>query len=208
MFRYTRAMRWLEWIQTLTTVTQRGLAYSKDPYNHKNYELLRALTSEMASHGATLARDEIHALLSAESGYPTPKVDVRAVVPKDGAVLLVKETQDGRWALPGGWADLGVSPAQMAAKEVREEAGLEVRATRLLGVFGKQQDSRSVFSVYKLVFECELLGGEPRTSHETSEVGWFTRDALPALSMHRTHPRHLEAVFARLDDRSLPAFFE
>ena len=200
-------MRWLEWIQTLTTVSQRGLAYSKDPYDRDNYELLRALCAEMVLHGApepVVAK----ALLSAQTGYPTPKVDVRAAVVRDGQLLLVKETQDGKWALPGGWADLGVSPADMAAKEVREEAGFEVKATRLLGVFGKRVNDASIFSVYKLIFQCELVGGEARTSHETSDVRFFPRDALPELSMHRTHPRHLEVVFARLDDASLPAFFE
>lgn len=201
-------MRWLQWLQTLTTVSQRGLTYSRDPYDRENYEVLRTLCAEMAAQGTTLAASEVHAVLSAETGYPTPKVDVRAVVARDGAVLLVKETQDGRWALPGGWADLGVSPAEMAAKEVREEAGLEVKATRLLGVFGKQVEEKSVFSVYKLIFECALVGGVERTSHETSEVGWFRRDHLPELSSHRTHQRHLEAVFARLDDPSLPAAFE
>jgi len=200
-------MRWLEWIQTLTTVSQRGLAYSKDPYDRDNYELLRTLCAEMVMHGAPAALDA-KAILSAQAGYPTPKVDVRAAVVRDGQLLLVKETQDGRWALPGGWADLGVSPAEMAAKEVREEAGFEVKATRLLGVFGKRVNDASLFSVYKLIFQCELIGGAARTSHETSDVRFFTRDALPELSMNRTHPRHLEVVFARLDDSSLPAFFE
>lgn len=201
------AMRWLDWIQTLTTVSQRGLAYSKDPYDRDNYELLRTLCAEMVLHGAPEAVDA-KAILSAQSGYPTPKVDVRAAVVREGQLLFVKETQDGKWALPGGWADLGVSPAEMAAKEVREEAGFEVKATRLLGVFGKRVNDASIFSVYKLIFQCELVGGEARTSHETSDVRFFARDALPELSMHRTHPRHLEAVFARLDDSALPPFFE
>lgn len=201
-------MRWLEWIQTLTTISQRGLTYSKDPFDRENYELLRALCAEMLVSGAPTEPPAAHAILSAQSGYPTPKVDVRAVVVRDGKVLFVKESQDGRWALPGGWADLGVSPGEMAAKEVREESGFEVRATRLLAVFGKKVDPRSVFSVYKLIFECELLGGAARTSHETSEVDFFPRQALPELSQHRTHPRHLEVVFSRLDDRSLPTWFE
>ncbi|MCA2981496.1 MAG: NUDIX hydrolase [Myxococcaceae bacterium] len=201
-------MRWLEWVQTLTTVSQRGLAYSKDPYDRENYELVRALCAEMIALGSGAPLTDTLSALTNQTGYPTPRVDVRAAVAHDGRVLLVKETQDGRWALPGGWADLGVSPAEMAAKEVREEAGYEVRASRLLGVFGKKLDPKSVFSVYKLVFLCERVGGEARVGHETSAVGFFARDALPQLSLHRTHPRHLEAVFARLDDPTLPPFFE
>lgn len=200
-------MRWLEWIQTLTTISQRGLAYSKDPYDRDNYELLRELCAEMVMAGAPGSADA-KAILSAQSGYPTPKVDVRAAVFHEGRLLLVREAQDGRWALPGGWADLGVSPGDMAAKEVREEAGLEVKARRLLGVFGKRVDGASVFSVYKLIFHCELLGGEARPNHETTEVRFFPRDALPELSMFRTHPRHLEVVFAGVDDPTRPTFFE
>jgi ADP-ribose pyrophosphatase YjhB (NUDIX family) len=201
-------MRWLEWIQTLTTISQRGLAYSKDPYDRENYELLRAMCAEMITHGSGASMHDTVSALASQTGYPTPKVDVRAVVVREGRLLLVKETQDGKWALPGGWADLGVSPAEMAAKEVREEAGFEVKASRLLAVFGRKLDPRSVFSVYKLIFQCELVGGEARVSHETSEVAFFAKDALPELSQHRTHPRHLDAIFARLDDPTLPTFFE
>lgn len=201
-------MAWLKWLQTLTTVSQRGLAYSKDPYDLENYTKVREVCAEMAEHGAVEGAPAARPILDAQTGYPTPKVDVRAVVVKNGQLLFVKETQDGKWALPGGWADLGVSPAEMAAKEVHEEAGFEVKATRLLGVFGKQVDSQRVFSVYKLIFLCELIGGAAQPSHETSEVGFFARDALPPLSMHRTHPRHLEQIFLRLDDPTVPTYFE
>ncbi len=201
-------MSLLKWLQTLTTVSQRGLAYSKDPYDLENYTKVREVCAEMAEHGAPDGSLPVRPILDAQTGYPTPKVDVRAVVVKNGELLFVKETQDGKWALPGGWADLGVSPAEMAAKEVHEEAGFEVKATRLLGVFGKQVDSQRVFSVYKLVFLCELIGGAAQPSHETSEVGFFARDALPPLSMHRTHPRHLEQIFLRLDDPTVPTYFE
>lgn len=201
-------MSLLKWLQTLTTVSQRGLAYSKDPYDLENYTKVREVCAEMAEHDAVEGAPAVRPILDAQTGYPTPKVDVRAVVVKNGELLFVKETQDGKWALPGGWADLGVSPAEMAAKEVHEEAGFEVKATRLLGAFGKQVDSQRVFSVYKLVFLCELIGGAAQTSHETSEVAFFSRDALPPLSMHRTHPRHLEQIFLRLDDPTLPTYFE
>lgn len=201
-------MAWLKWLQTLTTVSQRGLAYSKDPYDLENYTKVREVCAEMAEHGAPEGMPAVRPILDAQTGYPTPKVDVRAVVVKNGQLLFVKETQDGKWALPGGWADLGVSPASVATKEVHEEAGFEVTATRLLGVFGKQLDSQRVFSVYKLIFHCELVGGAAKPSHETSEVAFFSRDALPPLSMHRTHPRHLEQIFLRLDDPTLPTYFE
>jgi hypothetical protein len=81
---------------------------------------------------------------------------------------------------------------------------LPVLGSVLTAVFGRKLDPRSVFSVYKLIFQCELVGGEARVSHETSEVAFFAKDALPELSQHRTHPRHLDAIFARLDDLARP----
>jgi ADP-ribose pyrophosphatase YjhB (NUDIX family) len=201
-------MPWLEWIQTLTTVSQRGLAYSKNPFDRENYELLRSLCAQMIAHSSPTKVVAVHELLSAQTGYPTPKVDVRAAVFRGHELLLVKETQDGKWALPGGWADLGVSPAEMAVKEVREESGLEVRATQLLAVFGKKPPVQNVFSVYKLIFRCEFEGGTARTSHETSDVAFFDKDQLPELSLHRTHPRHLSVIFERFENPTLPTYFE
>ena len=192
-------MKWLEWMRTLATVSKAGLAYSKDPFDRERYQQLEALCVEIVTEhtGGELA--VTRGMLELEKGYPTPKVDVRAVVFRDGKVLMVRESSDGKWALPGGWADLGLSPAQVAVKEVREEAGYTVRPVKLLEVIGLHPQP-TLFSVYKMLLRCELEGGEPVTSHETTAVGWFSRDALPELSERRTRPAHLERVFAHYDD--------
>src|SRR6185436_6326573 len=117
---------------------------------------------------------------------------------REGRVLMVRESSDGRWSLPGGWADLGLSPGQVAVKEVREESGFDVRATKLLEVVGLHP-APSLFSVYKLFVRCELVGGEARASVETTAVEFFPRDALPELSERRTRAEHVERVFRHLD---------
>ena len=192
-------MKWLEWMRTLATVSKAGLAYSKDPFDRERYQQLEALCAEIVAEHSASPLAEVRGLLEAEKGYPTPKVDVRAVVFRDAKLLMVRESSDGKWALPGGWADLGLSPGQVAVKEVKEETGYAVRPVKLLEVFGLHPHP-TLFSVYKMLIRCDLLGGEAATSHETTEVGWFSREALPELSERRTRPAHLEKVFAHFDD--------
>jgi ADP-ribose pyrophosphatase YjhB (NUDIX family) len=136
-------------------------------------------------------------------------VDVRGAVVRGDTVLLVQERSDGRWCLPGGWADVGETPSTMVAREVREESGLEVAATRVLGVFdgNRAQEPLALFHAYKLIFLCEERRGALRPGDETSDAAWFPFDQLPPLSSNRTDARHLAAVRARAADPSLaPAF--
>jgi ADP-ribose pyrophosphatase YjhB (NUDIX family) len=200
-------MSWLVWLQTLTTVSKAGLAYSKDPFDRERYAQLEALTAEILAAQSDGTLEAAREVIALEKGYPTPKVDVRAVVFREGKVLMVRESSDGRWSLPGGWADLGLSPAQVAVKEVREETGYDVRAVKLLEV-GGVHPLPSLFSVYKLFLRCELTGGAPATGHETTAVDFFARDALPELSERRTRKEHLERMFAHHDDPSLPTRFD
>jgi ADP-ribose pyrophosphatase YjhB (NUDIX family) len=200
-------MKWLEWIRTLTTVSQAGLTYSKDPFDRERYTQLKGLCAEIIAAHSGEALAEVQGKLEAEAGYPTPKVDVRAVVFQADKVLMVRESSDGRWALPGGWADLGLSPGQVAVKEVREEAGFEVRPVKLLEVTGIHK-APSLFSVYKLFVQCELVGGEAAPSIETTEVGFFGLAELPPLSERRTRPEHLERVFAHLTEPMRPTGFD
>jgi ADP-ribose pyrophosphatase YjhB (NUDIX family) len=200
-------VKWLDWLRTLTTISQAGLSYSKDPFDRERYEQLKCLCAEIiATHsGATL--EEVTGHLEIERGYPTPKVDVRAVVFKEGRVLMVRESSDGRWALPGGWADLGLSPAQVAVKECREEAGFEVRPIKLLEVCGLHPHP-SLFSVYKLFMRCEIVSGAPTPSVETTAVDFFERTSLPELSERRTRPDHLTRIFRHLDEPERPTGFD
>ena len=66
--------------------------------------------------------------------YPTPKIDVRALIMQEGQVLLIQEKSDKKWSLPGGWCDIGLTPSENLVKEVKEQAGIELKADRLLSV--------------------------------------------------------------------------
>jgi len=130
-------MQRLAWVQRLQTISQAGLTYARDPFDRQRYEQLQGLAAEIAASIATDPLETCLEVIRAEKGYATPKVDVRAVVEQGGKLLFMRESQDGRWALPGGWADIGESPSQIAEREVFEETGYRVRATKLLAVYDK-----------------------------------------------------------------------
>ena len=148
-----------------------------------------------------------------KQAYPTPKVDVRGVVFRDGRLLLVRELSDGRWALPGGWADVGESLSEAVVREVREESGYETRAVKLLLVanLGRYQDGRPLRpNIYKLFVRCELMSGEPSAvdGAETSEARFFAEGELPELSAPRGTREQLGRLFEHAREPDLPTDFD
>lgn len=180
-------LKWLEWAKQIQAISQAGLAYSKDMYDLERFEMLRDLSVEILSQYTGVEQEQVRSLFAGEKGYATPKVDVRAVVFRDERLLLVREKVDGDWALPGGWADIGLSPKEVAAKEVLEESGLIVEPVRLLGVLDKKFHDHppEPWHVYKMFILCEETGGEAQAGMETMEVGFFSKDRLPPLSQGR-----------------------
>jgi len=204
---------WLAWVREVQAIAQVGLTFCQEPYDRERYEALRALAARAmaAAGGADLSM--VAGLFAAQEGYATPKVDVRgATFDSAGRILLVREAQDaGRWTLPGGWGDVNLTPAENVAKEVFEESGFIVQVKKLASVWDRTRQGHGVkaFSCYKLFFVCEITGGEAATSLETTEVGFFAEDALPAdLSTERVHRRQLHRMFAHARDPSLPTEFD
>ena len=201
---------WVGWVARLQAIAEAGLELTDGPYDRERYAALRALATEIAaahlelpSPAERMALDE---LLAGDGGYPTPKVDVRALVRRDGEVLLVREQADGRWSLPGGWADVGWSPAAMVEREVAEESGFQVRARRLLALWDRSRHNPGPFpwSVYKVAVACDLLGGNARPSIETLDAGWFPPGALPDLSTPRTTEAQIVRLVTLDDHPELP----
>jgi ADP-ribose pyrophosphatase YjhB (NUDIX family) len=189
--------KWLEWAKQIQAIAQAGLTYSKDVYDIERFEQLREISIEMMAEQTNLEKTKIKKLFANETGYQTPKVDIRAVVFLEGKLLLVKEREDGGWSLPGGWGDIGYTPSEVAVKEVSEEAGYEVHATRLLAVFDKKCHPHppSPYHVYKLFIRCEIVGGEARSGIETTNVAFFGKDELPDLSVDRNTVSQLMLAF-------------
>ena len=123
---------WADWTQRLQAIAQTGLHYARDPYDIERYEQIREIAAELAAHHSDLPAAKLRECFADQLGHATPKVDVRGAVFRDSRILLVRERSDGLWTLPGGWADIGESAAEATAREVWEESGYRVRATRLL----------------------------------------------------------------------------
>ncbi len=205
----TNTPLWLELARELYSISQAGLAYSKNDFDLERYHRLQQLSAEVLAAQTALSAEEILAAFTAQVGYATPKIDVRGVVFRAGKLLLVQEVTDGRWAIPGGWADLGEAPAAMVEREVREESGLTVRASKLIAVYDANRlQPQEFFSAYKLVFLCEYQNGEPTPSMETPAGDFFDPLALPPLSLFRTNPAMIREALAHLADPQRKTWFD
>jgi ADP-ribose pyrophosphatase YjhB (NUDIX family) len=203
--------KWLLWARELQAIAQTGLAFTQDPYDVERYRRLRTIAAEMFSEGSGVAVERIVSMFERDVGYATPKVDVRGAVFRDGRILLVQEATDGGWTLPGGWADVNQSASEAVEREIREESGFESRALKLAGVYDyRRQGHRNPMpnSIYKLFFICELIGGEARTSLETTGVDFFEPDRLPPLSLGRTNPRQIARMFEHRRQMQIPTEFD
>jgi ADP-ribose pyrophosphatase YjhB (NUDIX family) len=200
----------LEHFRRLQAIAQTGLAYARDPFDLQRYQLLHDTTVQLLADLSATEPEFVHDLFAGDSGYATPKVDVRAVVFQVDALLFVRERSDGLWTLPGGWADVGASPAEVAEAEVHEESGFVVRASKLLALYDRDRHGHPPIAhhAYKLFVRCEITGGSPRASIETSDVGFFHQDELPELSLTRVTRSQVDRMFEHLRNPEWPTDFD
>lgn len=204
---------WLGIAQRLNALAQAGLTYTQSGYDRERYEEIRHLSIQILSNLTDEPVEKIAPLFASGVGeYPTPKVDIRAVVFRGAdEILMVQEKIDGlRWTLPGGWADVGYTPFEVAAKEVHEETGLVVRPVRLLAVFDKKKHPHppQPWYVYKFFVRCEVVGGELATDvHDIGEVRWVSRTELATLplSTDRVTASQIETMFTFATNPDAPA---
>ena len=208
--------KWVEWAKRLQTMAQNGLHYSQDRYDIARYEAITEIAHEMMALGSGTSIEKVRELFAHEAGHATPKLDVRVAAFRDEAggpqVLLVRERRDGRWTLPGGWADVGETPSEAARREVREESGFEVEITRLLAVYDKRMHAHppESYYIYKLFFEAKITGSHSPTGDglETDAVGFFASNALPPLSLNRVVPEQVLKMFELHAAPGAPADFD
>lgn len=189
---------WLLWARELQAIAQTGLTFSNDRYDLERYQRLRAIAVQMLASGSGAPLERISALFEQDLGYPTPKVDVRGAVFRDERILLVREISDGRWTLPGGWADVNQSARECVEREIQEESGFEARALKLAAVWDYRRQGNVTshpYSIYKFFFICELIGGTASPSLETSAVDFFHFEQLPELSLGRVTPAQIGRMY-------------
>ena len=203
--------QWLAIARELRAIAQTGLAFTADRFDRQRYDRVRELAASMLAQRSGADYGAILGVLLEDRGYATPKVDVRGAAFVEGRVLLVREISDGKWTLPGGWADVNQSAAECVVREIAEESGFEAKARKLAAVRDYQKSGhppRNLDCIYKMFFICDITGGSARASDETSEAAFFPRDALPPLSLGRTTAAQIDRMFHHAEHPDTPTDFD
>lgn len=188
--------KWLEWAIELQSLAQAGLTYGKDVYDKERYERIRTISAEMMASKTDLSIEKIKTLFCNETGYQTPKLDTRAAIFENEKILLVREN-NGTWSLPGGWVDVNVSVKENAIKEVKEEAGLDVTADKIIAVLDRSKHNlpRYAYGVCKVFVMCSVIGGQFEKNIETTEFNYFAETELPSLAMEKNNVEQIKMCF-------------
>ena len=109
---------------------------------------------------------------------------------------MVKEKEDGRWAVPGGWCEIYMDLKENAVKECKEEANVDIELGRLLAIFRREfyKDYPAVCSEYAHYFAAKATSDDLRCNHETEDVRYFSLDALPKLSLKNSEKELNKAI--------------
>lgn len=201
----------LTWARRLQALAQTGLNFADDPFDIERYQELRSISLEMLARLDDRDPARLASLYETERGYATPKVDVRGAVIHENKILLVREVSDGKWTLPGGWADVNASPRENVEREILEESGYRAKATKLAALYDRLKhphEPAHPFHIYKLFFLCRLTGGEAATSIETSAVGFFEENELPELSRERVLEDQIRRMFEHHRNPDLATDFD
>jgi ADP-ribose pyrophosphatase YjhB (NUDIX family) len=203
--------QWIRWARELQAIAQTGNHFATSDYDRDRYQRISEIVAEIFAKQGDIEGSKIRTIFEAQSGYATPKVDVRAAIFRDNKILLVQERSDGLWTLPGGWADVNDSPSEAVEKEVQQESGFSARTERLLAVFDRAKhphDPPFPFHIYKMFFLCKIEGGEATPSSETSCVDFFGAEALPQLSVSRITEDQIRFCFHAGLNATIPTAFD
>ncbi|MGB7128641.1 MAG: NUDIX hydrolase [Candidatus Rhabdochlamydia sp.] len=198
-------------VTELQAISQIGLTFCNDNFDHERYSRIMEISAELASLHSSKSSCEILEIFSKDKGYITPKVGVRAAIFESNQILLVKERSDGLWSLPGGWADVNLSPKENMLREIREETGFECSIIKLICVCDKRKDP--VLSkwpyIYDLFFLCSIIGGKvKKTTLETSNLKFFSEKNIPPLSVNRVNDLQIKKCFSHYSSPLLPTEFD
>lgn len=201
--------KWLQWAVELQAIAQSGLFYGKDKFDLERYERIREISAEMISYKTDISVEKVKNLFCNDSGYQTPKIDTRAAIFRDGKILLVQET-NGTWSLPGGWVDVDLSVEENTIKEVKEEAGLDVKVKRIIAVQDREKHNLPIYAykVCKIFMQCEVTGGAFTPNIETTGYAYFGLDELPCLAEEKNNREQIEMCFTAMRAETWEALYD
>ena len=203
------SQKWLEWAIELQALAQAGLTYGKDVYDRERYTRIREIAAEMVAHQAEMPFEKVQNLFCNETGYQTPKLDTRAAIFEGDKILLVREA-NGTWSLPGGWVEVNLSIKENTIKEVKEEAGLNVTADKIIAVQDRSKHNLplSAYGVCKIFVLCTATGGQFQPNAETTQSGYFAEDELPTLAAEKNNAEQIRMCFAAHRDKDWRTIFD
>jgi ADP-ribose pyrophosphatase YjhB (NUDIX family) len=200
----------LELARRLLALAQSGLHFTAEEYDRERYREAADIAARLLALESNRNADDLRRTWFVEDGYATPKIDVRGMIFRGDQVLMVRERIDGKWTVPGGWADVNDSPAQAVEKEIEQESGFKARAVKLAAVYdrNKHEHPPYLFHAWKMFFICEIVSGEPRTSYETTAVEFAPLHALPELSTGRATATQIRRMYEHHLHRDWPTEFD
>lgn len=200
---------WFSWAQELQFLAQAGLAYTENVFDRERFERIREISAEILSHQGDIPKEKVTALFCNEIGFQTPKLDTRAAIFKDNKILLVQET-NGKWSLPGGWVDVTESVGSNTVKEVREEAGIEAKAVRLIALQDRKKHNlpQYIHNITKAFVLCEAISGTFSENTETIASGYFDLEHLPPLATEKNTIEQIEMCFEAKEDENWQVIFD
>ena len=199
----------LDTIKRIKAIAETGLVFAEGAYDKERYEELRAISLKLMAEIAEVPFEKLDSFYLPTLDYPTPKVDVRGfVLNEKDQILLAKESVDSKWTIPGGWADIGNTPTEVAIREIKEETGLDAKIVRLLAIYDKQrhQHPADPYYIYKLMFHCKVVGGELEPGFDMLGADWFSLDALPPLSEERILLTQLKQLYKMVKNNDLHVY--
>jgi ADP-ribose pyrophosphatase YjhB (NUDIX family) len=196
-------------LRRLYALARTGQSFTRSEFDTERYREIETIAAQLLADGPRPV-ERLRKTWPEEPGYLTPKLEVRGAVFRDETVLMVRESLDGLWTLPGGWVDVNEGPSQAIEKEIEQESGFRTRAVKLAALYDRSRHGhgQAPFHSWKAFFLCEILGGEARGSYETESVGFFDPLRLPAMSLGRSTPRQVERMRLHWLNRQLPTEFD
>lgn len=182
----------------IKAISEIGLIYAQDPYDRERYEELKQISFKLLEGISDTPIGVLENFFMPQEDYPTPKVDIRGfVLNEKDEILMAKESLDGKWSIPGGWADIGSTPSEIVVKEIEEETGIKAEVVRLLAVYDKRMHPHPPAPnyVYKIIFHCRIVGGAMNSGFDILDTNFFSLDKLPELSEERILESQLKDLF-------------
>ena len=198
-------------IKRLKAIAETGLIYSQNDYDSERYQELLDISKTLMAQIADRPITALDNFFVPKEDYPTVKVDVRGLVLNEkDELLMAQEGEDNKWAIPGGWADIGDTPKEAIIKEIREETGLHTKVERLLAVYDKRCHPHppQPFYIYKMCFLCKVVGGELRSGFDINGTQWASLNELPELSEDRILESQLKQLYKLAKQPQANTYFD